>query len=154
MGIPYSINGGRPAVNICEALLGNIRQPLLWLVGGVLVGIGFVSVFSGGGLLLLAGLAGAAVRGRGHDGLALTALCSWPHELRGRHRRRLLPVLYRRYVCHRDGRRLDGARFCGHRGPPRPPAVSRWVQRAQLLASGASTSAGRGSRPWTTLKPV
>ena len=35
----------------------NIRQPLLWLIGGVLVGIGFVSAFSGGGLLLLAGLA-------------------------------------------------------------------------------------------------
>jgi len=37
--------------------LGNIRQPLLWLVAGVLIGIGFVSAFSGGALLLLAGLA-------------------------------------------------------------------------------------------------
>jgi hypothetical protein len=56
-GIPYSINGWPTAVNIGEAVLGNIRQPLLWLVSGVLVGIGFVSAFSGGLLLLLAGLA-------------------------------------------------------------------------------------------------
>lgn len=35
----------------------NIRQPLLWLLAGVFVGIGFVSVFSGGGLLLVGGLA-------------------------------------------------------------------------------------------------
>jgi len=41
--------------------LGNIRQPLLWLVAGVLIGIGFVSVFSGGLLLLLAGLALAVI---------------------------------------------------------------------------------------------
>jgi hypothetical protein len=41
--------------------LENIRQPLLWLVSGVIVGIGFVSVFSGGALLLLAGLAIAVI---------------------------------------------------------------------------------------------
>ena len=41
--------------------MGNIRQPLLWLVAGVLIGIGFVSVFSGGALLLLAGLALAVI---------------------------------------------------------------------------------------------
>jgi len=41
--------------------LGNIRQPLLWLVAGVLIGIGFVSLFSGGLLLLLAGLALAVI---------------------------------------------------------------------------------------------
>jgi hypothetical protein len=49
--------------------LENIRQPLLWLISGVLVGIGFVSVFSGGVLLLLAGLAIAVtlfVRNRAH----------------------------------------------------------------------------------------
>jgi hypothetical protein len=48
--------------------LENIRRPLLWLVSGILVGIGFVSVFSGGLLLLLAGLAIAItlfVRNRG-----------------------------------------------------------------------------------------
>jgi hypothetical protein len=64
----YSINGRPPAVNISEAVLENIRQPVLWLVSGVLVGVGFVSVFSGGGLLLLAGLAIAVtlfVRNRG-----------------------------------------------------------------------------------------
>jgi hypothetical protein len=33
-----------------------IKQPLLWLVSGVLIGIGFVSAFSGGSLLLLAGM--------------------------------------------------------------------------------------------------
>src|SRR5438046_2219685 len=99
-------------------------------------------------------LARAAVRGRGHDGLAPTALRSWPHELRGRRRRRLLPGLYPRYVCRGDSRRRDGPRVCGYRSAPRPPSVSWWAQRAQLLASGASTSAGRGSRPCTTLKPV
>jgi hypothetical protein len=36
--------------------LENIRQPILWLVSGVLMGIGFVSYFSGGGLILLGGL--------------------------------------------------------------------------------------------------
>ena len=41
--------------------MGNIRQPLLWLVAGVLIGIGFVSLFSGGLLLLLAGLALAVI---------------------------------------------------------------------------------------------
>jgi hypothetical protein len=34
-----------------------IRQPILWLVSGVLIGIGFVSAFSGGSVLLIAGLA-------------------------------------------------------------------------------------------------
>jgi hypothetical protein len=52
----YSINGGRPAVNNCASKLENIRQPTLWLLSGVLIGIGFVSFFSGGGLLLVAGL--------------------------------------------------------------------------------------------------
>ena len=33
-----------------------IRRPLPWLVSGVLVGIGFVTAFSGGLLLLLVGL--------------------------------------------------------------------------------------------------
>jgi hypothetical protein len=53
----YSIIGRRPAVNIYAGVLEIIRQPVLWLVSGVLIGIGFVSAFSGGGLLLLAGLA-------------------------------------------------------------------------------------------------
>ena len=53
----HIINGWPPAVNICAVELENIRQPILWLASGVLIGIGFVSVFSGGGLLLLAGLA-------------------------------------------------------------------------------------------------
>ena len=47
----------------------NIRQPLLWLFSGVLVGSGFVSVFSGGALALLAGLVIAVIlyrRNRGH----------------------------------------------------------------------------------------
>lgn len=39
----------------------NIRQPLLWLLSGVLVGIGFVTLFAGGGLLLLAGLVIAGI---------------------------------------------------------------------------------------------
>jgi hypothetical protein len=34
-----------------------IRRPLPWLVGGVLIGLGFVSAFSGGVVLLVAGLA-------------------------------------------------------------------------------------------------
>ena len=38
-----------------------IRQPVLWLLSGVLLGIGFVTYFSGGGLLLLAGLAIAVI---------------------------------------------------------------------------------------------
>jgi hypothetical protein len=41
--------------------LENIRQPLLWLFSGVLVGVGFVSVFAGGGFLLLAGLVVAGI---------------------------------------------------------------------------------------------
>jgi len=52
----YSINGQPPAVNICASGLESIRQPLLWLFSGVLIGIGFISLFSGGTLLLLAGL--------------------------------------------------------------------------------------------------
>ena len=46
-----------------------IKQPLLWLASGVLIGIGFVSAFSGGTLLLIAGLAMAVAlffRTRGH----------------------------------------------------------------------------------------
>ena len=42
---------------------------MLWLASGVLIGIGFVGAFSGGSLLLLAGLAIAVtlfVRTRGH----------------------------------------------------------------------------------------
>ena len=45
-----------------------IRQALFWLVSGVLIGVGFVSVFSGGILLLLAGLVIAVtlfIRNRG-----------------------------------------------------------------------------------------
>jgi hypothetical protein len=38
-----------------------IRQPILWLLSGTLIGIGFVSLFSGGVLLLLAGLAIAVI---------------------------------------------------------------------------------------------
>ena len=38
-----------------------IRQPILWLLSGTLIGIGFVSYFSGGGWLLLAGLAIAVI---------------------------------------------------------------------------------------------
>ena len=34
-----------------------MRQPLLWLVGGLLVGLGFVGAFSGGMPLLLVGAA-------------------------------------------------------------------------------------------------
>lgn len=33
-----------------------IRRPVPWLIGGVLIGIGFVTAFSGGLLLLVAGL--------------------------------------------------------------------------------------------------
>jgi hypothetical protein len=33
-----------------------IRQALLWLISGVLIGIGFVSAFSGGVVLLVGGL--------------------------------------------------------------------------------------------------
>ena len=46
-----------------------IRQAILWLIGGVLIGVGFVSAFSGGVLLLLAGLVMGVtlfVRNRGH----------------------------------------------------------------------------------------
>jgi len=32
-----------------------LRQPILWLIGGLLIGIGFVGAFSGGLLFLLAG---------------------------------------------------------------------------------------------------
>lgn len=56
-GRPYSISVRRPAVNSGDILLETIKQPVLWLVSGVLIGIGFVSAFSGGSLLLLAGLA-------------------------------------------------------------------------------------------------
>lgn len=38
-----------------------IKQPLLWLASGILIGTGFVSAFSGGWLLLLAGLVIALV---------------------------------------------------------------------------------------------
>jgi hypothetical protein len=53
----YSINAGTPPVNICDSVLEIIRRALPWLVAGVLIGIGFFSVFSGGVLLLLIGLA-------------------------------------------------------------------------------------------------
>jgi hypothetical protein len=46
-----------------------IRQAIFWLIGGVLIGVGFVSAFSGGVLLLLAGLVISVtlfVRNRGH----------------------------------------------------------------------------------------
>lgn len=46
-----------------------IRQAVLWLIAGVLIGVGFVSVFSGGVLLLLVGLVIGVtlfVRNRGH----------------------------------------------------------------------------------------
>ncbi len=43
-------------VNRCLILSNNVRQPLLWFVSGVLIGVGFVSAFSGGGLFLLVGL--------------------------------------------------------------------------------------------------
>ncbi len=59
--------------------MGNIRQPLLWLVAGILIGIGFFSVFSGGALLLLAGLGLAVIlflRNRG-------ARRGWPALLYG-----------------------------------------------------------------------
>jgi hypothetical protein len=45
-----------------------IRQAIFWLVSGVLIGVGFVSAFSGGIVLLLAGLVIAVtlfVRNRG-----------------------------------------------------------------------------------------
>jgi hypothetical protein len=75
----HIINGWPPAVNICAVVLENIRQPILWLASGALVGIGFVSVFSGGGLLLIAGLAIAVTlffRNRGR-------LQGWPALLYG-----------------------------------------------------------------------
>ena len=34
-----------------------MRQPLLWLIGGLLIGIGFVGAFSGGLFFLLIGVA-------------------------------------------------------------------------------------------------
>lgn len=34
-----------------------MRQPLLWLIGGLLIGVGFVGAFSGGLTLLLIGIA-------------------------------------------------------------------------------------------------
>ena len=37
-------------------MLEIIRRPIPWLISGVLIGIGFFSAFSGGILLLLAGL--------------------------------------------------------------------------------------------------
>jgi hypothetical protein len=73
------INGWPPAVNICAVVLENIRQPILWLASGALIGIGFVSFFSGGGLLLLAGLAVSVTlffRNRGR-------LQGWPALLYG-----------------------------------------------------------------------
>ena len=33
-----------------------MRQPILWIVSGILIGIGFISAFSGGLLFLVAGL--------------------------------------------------------------------------------------------------
>lgn len=37
-----------------------MRQPLLWLLSGILIGVGFVSAFSGGLLFLVVGLVLAA----------------------------------------------------------------------------------------------
>jgi asparagine N-glycosylation enzyme membrane subunit Stt3 len=65
----YSINPWRPAVNTHERIGGSLRQPILWLVGGLLIGIGFVGAFSGGLLFLLVGavvLVVTARRYRGH----------------------------------------------------------------------------------------
>lgn len=64
----YSINGWRPAVNTHEPGVSRLRQPILWLISGLLLGFGFVSVFSGGLLLLIIGVAIAitlAIRYRG-----------------------------------------------------------------------------------------
>lgn len=49
-----------------------IKQPLLWLASGILIGTGFVSAFSGGWLLLVAGLA-----------IALTMTIRFRHRWRG-----------------------------------------------------------------------
>jgi len=51
----YSINPWRPAVNTYERPGGLLKQPILWLLGGLMIGIGFVGAFSGGLLLLLIG---------------------------------------------------------------------------------------------------
>lgn len=43
-----------------------MRQPLLWLIGGLLIGIGFVSAFSGGLPLFLIGVAVLVFTARRH----------------------------------------------------------------------------------------
>ena len=60
----YSINPWRPAVNTYECIGGLLTQSLLWLIGGVLVGLGFVSAFGGGLLFLLLGVAILAITAR------------------------------------------------------------------------------------------
>jgi hypothetical protein len=47
----------RPAVNTHEPGVSRLRQPILWLLSGLLLGLGFVSAFSGGLLFLVGGLA-------------------------------------------------------------------------------------------------
>ena len=71
-----------------------IKQPLLWLISGILIGIGFVGAFSGGSLLLLVGLIIAVTlffRTRGHRqgwpallyGTGVTtAVLLWPYLAR------------------------------------------------------------------------
>ena len=44
------------AVNTRECGIDALRQPVLWLLSGLLLGVGFVSAFSGGLLLLILGL--------------------------------------------------------------------------------------------------
>ena len=39
-----------------SARVAEMRQPILWIVSGILIGIGFISAFSGGLLFLVAGL--------------------------------------------------------------------------------------------------
>jgi hypothetical protein len=94
----HSINGGPAAVNILDRKLEMIRQPVLWLISGVLIGVGFVSAFSGGALLLLAGLAIGItlfVRNRGHRR-------GWPALLYGAGSSAaflLLPFVFRPSQC-------------------------------------------------------
>jgi hypothetical protein len=45
-----------------------LRQPILWLLGGLLIGIGFVGAFSGGLLLMLIGALVLVLTGRRYRG--------------------------------------------------------------------------------------
>ncbi len=95
----YSITTCRRAVNSCQFVLilsNTVRQPLLWVLSGILIGVGFVSAFSGGLLFLVVGLVLAAWLGikyryrrrwRGWSGLlygsgASVALLLFPSLLR------------------------------------------------------------------------